>query len=75
MKNNKFSDSPPLIENDVIIQDPLHQSNIFNEFFTSKATVQNPDDPNPYFPKKEGVNPLNVLNTSPLEVAKIVRNI
>ena len=33
MKNNKFSNVPPLIENNETIQDPLRQSNIFNKFF------------------------------------------
>ena len=32
MKNDKFFNVPPLIENDETIQDPLRQSNIFNNF-------------------------------------------
>ena len=75
MKNNKFCKVPPLVENNVTVQDPLEQSNIFNNFFASKSTVQNPDDPVPNLQRKEGVNPLNVLNTSPFEVGKIIRNI
>ena len=61
MKNNKFSNIPPLVENDCTVQDPLEQSNIFNK-------SQNLDDPAPNIPSKEGVSNLNVLNTSPLEV-------
>ena len=75
MKNNKFSTIPPLVENESTIQDPLEQSNIFNKYFSSKSTVQNPDDPAPNLTRKEGVSSMNVLNTSPLEVGKIVRNI
>ena len=75
MKNNKFSTIPPLVENDCTIQDPLQQSNIFNKYFSSKSTVPNPDDPAPNLIRKEGVATMNVLNTSPLEVAKITRNI
>ena len=75
MKNNKFSNIPPLIENDKIVQDPLEKSNIFNNFFASKSTVPSENDPVPILDKKEGITPLNKLNTSPLEVAKIIRNI
>ena len=75
MKNNKFSNIPPLVENNVTVNDPSEQSNIFNQFFASKSTVQNANDPVPGLTRKEGINDLNVLNTSPLEVAKIIRNI
>ena len=47
MKNSKFVNVPPLIENNVTIQDPTEQSNIFNTYFTSKSQVENPDDPVP----------------------------
>ena len=75
MKNNKFSNIPPLIENNVTVNDPSEQSNIFNTFFASKSTVQNANDPVPCLTRKEGINDINTLNTSPLEVAKIIRNI
>ena len=52
MKNNKFSDVPPLIENDETVHDPVSKSNIFNEFFASKSTVPNDDDPVPILEKK-----------------------
>ena len=74
-QRNKLSNIPPLVENNVTVQDPLHQSNIFNKFFASKATVNNPNDPVPLLQRKEGINPLNTLNTSPIEVAKIIRKI
>ena len=75
MKNNKFSSIPPLIENDTTIHDPLEKSNIFNKHFASKSTVKNSDDPVPNLTRRDGIPDLNVLNTSPIEVAKIIRNI
>ena len=53
----------------------MEKSNIFNNFFTSKANVDGPNDPVPNLQKKDGVSSLSVINTSPLEVAKIIRNI
>ena len=45
MKNSKFCSTPPLVENDVTINDPYENSNIFNTYFASKATVPNHHDP------------------------------
>ena len=53
MKNNKFANIPPLVENDVTIKDPVEQSNIFNEFFASKSSVRNLDDPIPILKRKD----------------------
>ena len=75
MKNNKFTNIPPLVENDITVQDPLKQSNIFNDLFASKSSVNNPNDPVPNLHRKEGIPSLNCINTSPIEVAKIMRNI
>ena len=75
MKNNKFSTIPPLVENDITVQDPLQKSNIFNTFFASKSTVHNFDDPAPYLVRKDGIPSLDKLNTSPIEIAKLIRNI
>ena len=44
MKNNKFTNVPPLVDNNITVQDPTKQSNIFNDFFASKSTVNNLDD-------------------------------
>ena len=41
MKNNKFSNIPPLIENTEMIHDPHEKSNIFNDFFSAKSSVPN----------------------------------
>ena len=52
MKNNKFTSIPPLKENDLIVQDPFQKSSIFNDFFASKSSVKNSDDPIPILEKK-----------------------
>ena len=75
MKNNKFSDTPPLVENDKVINDPYEKSNIFNTFFASKSSVPDPKDPAPILQQKEGVSLINSLNTSPFEISKIIRNL
>ena len=75
MKNNKFSNIPPLVEDNLTVQDPAQKSNIFNDFFASKSSVTNSDDPIPILQRKDGVSPLGVLNTSPIEVAKFARHI
>ena len=53
MKNNKFSNVPTLVVNDVTVQDPLQQSNIFNDFFASKSSVMNSNDPPPIYNAKK----------------------
>ena len=53
----------------------MEQSNLFNNLFASKATVNSPDDPIPNLQQKEGVSLLDNINTSPIEVAKFIRNI
>ena len=75
MKNNKFTNISSLIENNSTINDPLEQSNIFNNFFASKSSVDNSDDPVPILQKKQGIVPLNMINTSPIETARIIRKL
>ena len=66
MKNNKFTNIPPLVENYVTVQDPLQKRNIFNDFFASKSSLNSPNYPAPN---------LNSINTSPIEIAKCIQNI
>ena len=73
MKNHKSATTPPLIEDENIIIDSKEKSNLFNNFFASKSTVQNFDDLPPQLEPTDGINNLEVLNTSPIEVAKIIR--
>ena len=76
MKNQKNSIIPPIIDNDKIINDAQTKSNLFNDMFISKAKVPGNDDPVPDLPKRDDIlNSLNHLNTSPLEVAKFIRNL
>ena len=53
MKNNKFSNTPPLVENDKVINDPYEKSNIFNTFFASKSSVPEHNDPAPTLQQKK----------------------
>ena len=75
MKNNKFSGISPLNENGTTINDPKNKSEIFNEFFASKSTVHGLNDDPPNLEKIESVNDLASMNTSPLEVCKLIRNL
>ena len=75
MKNNKFCNTPPLIENSDAIHDPLQKSNIFNNCFASKSTVPNRDEPAPFLERDEDISTISSLNTSPFQVARIIRNL
>ena len=48
MKNNKFSPTPPLIENKEIINTPQQKCEIFNAFFASKSNRPGSNDDPPY---------------------------
>ena len=73
MNNNKFSSIPPLVENDVTVQDPSEKSNIFNQFFAAQSTVESPNEPATTLPREEGVNDLNVLNKKSLILVRNFR--
>ena len=76
MKNQKTSYIPPLYHNDEIINDAEKKSNIFNELFTSKATVPGNNDQVPHLEPKDSIfSCLEQINTSPIEVAKLLREI
>ena len=74
MKNNKFSAIAPLYENQEVINDSGEKGRIFNTHFASKSNlIGNNDDP-PILQKKDYPE-LFILNTSPLEVAKLIRSL
>ena len=73
MKNTKQSQIPPLTEGDTIINDLQEKSNLFNNYFSSKSTVPNPNDTLPQFEKLQGIPLLNSVSTSPIELSKIIR--
>ena len=75
MKNNKFSPTPPLIENDDIVHEPGLKSDIFNTFFASKSNVHGAEDLPPQLQRFENIPDLHSLNTSPIEVGKIIRGL
>ena len=75
MKNNKFVQTPPLIEQGETIHEPKHKSEVFNSFFASKSSVSGHEDDPPYLQKIFGVSSFQVLNTSPIEVGKIIRGL
>ena len=75
MKNNKYSPTPPLIENDETINEPKQKSDIFNTFFASKSNVQNADDIPPNLQRLLNVPNLEKINTSPIEVGRFVRGL
>ena len=50
MKNNKFLPTPPLMENNVTINEPQQKSELFNTFFASKSNVQGANDDPPLSP-------------------------
>ena len=76
MKNQKNSSVPPLIEAEQTVNDPQTKSNIFNDLFASKATVAGADDPVPPLKIKDDIlSQLSQINTSPIEVAQIIRTI
>jgi hypothetical protein len=76
MKNNKISHIPPIIEDEQVVTDPKEKADIFNNFFASKSSVQGAEDPAPILPPKENIfEKLSSINTSPIEVAKLCRDI
>ena len=75
MKNNKFSGMSPLNENGLVYNDPREKGKILNDFFASKSKVNGFEEDPPSLEKFENVAFLSALNTSPLEVSKLVRNL
>ena len=75
MKNNKFSGMSPLNENGVVYNDPTEKGQILNNFFASKSRVNGSEENPPSLEKLDNITSLSVLNTSPLEVAKLIRHL
>ena len=76
LKTQKVSSVPPIIENKEVITDSQAKCNLFNNYDSSKATVPGNDDPVPYLePRTDIKEPLSNFNTSPFELADILRNI
>lgn len=75
MNNQKYSSIPPLLENNTVIDDPTEKSNHLNNFFASKASVSFPNDQPPLLIKTPNISPVNIINTSHIEVARIIRQL
>ena len=75
MKNSKFSSIAPLNENDAIINEPKQKSEILNQYFASKSKVNGKNDAPPYLEKIDGVQNLANINTSPIEISKLIRGL
>ena len=75
MNNGKYSTIASLIENGKVIENPTGKSEILNTFFANKASVQGADDDVPHLDKIQNVPEFDKINTSPIEVAKLIRNL
>ena len=64
-----------LIENGKTITDGKSKSEILNNHFTRKAFVDGFNDTPPKLDKHDVLSSLDQINTSPLEVCKIIRDI
>ena len=73
MNNGKYSSIASLIENGQTIEDPIQKSQILNKNFAAKATVQGANDNVPHLEKWDNIPSFDMINTSPLETAKITR--
>ena len=75
MKNQKYSSISSLIDNGTTTDDPLQKAELLNKTFSSKSTVKNSDDDVPHLEKKEHIPSFDMINTSPFEIAKIIRGL
>ena len=66
MKNNKFSPTPPLAENNQSINEPKERSEIFNTFFASKSTVKDAFEEPPILQRFQTIE---MINTSPISIS------
>jgi hypothetical protein len=74
MKNQKTSNIPPLIQNNTVINDAKSKSEYLNDIFVSKATVQGSEDSVPQLDPIDSIScSLSSINTSPIEVSKVLR--
>ena len=74
INNDKFSSIPALIENGKTVTNDGEKSNLLNNHFADKATVPNPNDNVPFLPNKPEIPRLDSINTSPIEISKVIRD-
>ena len=76
MKSQKLSSIPPIISKNEVINDAQRKSDIFNDLFTAKATVEGNDDPVSVLEPLDNIlESLDQINTSPIEISKIFRQL
>ena len=75
MKSSKFSGISPLNENDQVVNEPKSKGEIFNEYFASKSRVNGLEDDPPLLEKLTNVQNLTNINTSPIEIGKLIRSL
>ena len=76
MKSQKTSTIPPIIQDSTVINDPKTKSELFNDLFIAKSSLSGSNDPVPILPPNEKVSSsLNSINTSPIEVSKVLRQL
>ena len=74
LRKNKSSTIPPLIENGETVTDPKCKSDLLNNHCADKATVDGSSHTPPNLLKTDVLSSLNQINTSPLEVGKIIHD-
>ena len=75
MNNQKYSSISTLINNGEVTEDSGGKSELLNKFFVSKAKVVGENDEVPILDRDENITEVNNINTSPIEVAKIMRGL
>ena len=76
MKTQKVSSIPPIFDQNKVVTGAQEKCDIFNKYFSAKATVEGEDDPVPNLtPREDILENLNQINTSYIEVAKFCRDI
>ena len=73
--SSKNSVIPPLIENGKTVSDPLEQAEIFNQYFTGKSNVRNPNDTPPTLESFVTNDVFEKLNTSHWEIGPIIKSL
>ena len=74
-RTSKSNVIPPIIENGKIVNDPLQKANIFNEHFTGKSNVINPNDKPPTLDAFTTNEAFENLDTSHFEIGQLIKSL
>ena len=74
-RTSKSNVIPPIIENGKIVNDPLQKANIFNEHFTGKSNVINPNDKPPTLDAFITNDAFENLDTSHFEIGPLIKSL